>query len=215
MYQFPGFTKEDFKVFLIPEFHERMSRLRTQIRPKLAMLGEDLAPQLATLTGHPMFPHTASHARRRVNPPDDTWVAFSRSERGYKRYAHFEVGVALDYVFIRFVIKPEGEEDKRVLIRYLEENGPVALALSDPRPLYWYRDDHGKDPLPLARIGSDEWPEIIRHAQVKSHGFTVGVVIPSDDPVVRSAELIGQAYNTVAHLVPLYRSSLSVTQPQS
>ena len=36
------------------------------------------------------YPHVAKHARRSVNPPKDTWVAFATSKRGYKMLPHFK-----------------------------------------------------------------------------------------------------------------------------
>lgn len=208
MYQFAGFSKMDFDVFLIPEFHERMSALRTQVRPKLAMLGDDLAPRLHDITGHTMFAHTASHARRRVNPPDDTWVAFSRSERGYKRYAHFEVGICRDYVFVRFNIKPESDEDKKMFLRYLKTHGMEALKLRDPDPIYYYQGDHGEGPENVERLSPSDLPSILHRTALKSRGFTVGLTFERDNPLLRSAEFVTRAHNAIRHLMPLYAGTV-------
>lgn len=208
MYQFAGFSKMDFDVFLIPEFHERMSALRTQVRPKLAMLGDDLAPRLRDITGHTMFAHTASHARRRVNPPDDTWVAFSRSERGYKRYAHFEVGISRDYVFVRFNIKPESDEDKKTFLRYLETHGIDALKLRDPDPIYYYQDDHGEGPENVEQLVSSDLENIMHRTALKSRGFTLGLTFDRDNPILRSAEFVTRAHNAIRHLEPLYAGTV-------
>ena len=37
--------------------------------------------------------HVAKHARRSVNPPIDTWVAFAPNKRGYKMLPHFQIGL--------------------------------------------------------------------------------------------------------------------------
>ena len=213
MYQFTGFSKPDFEVFLIPEFHERMSALRTTVRPKLAMLGDDLAPGLKGITGHEMYPHTASHARRRVNPPDDTWVAFSRSERGYKRYAHFEVGLSRDGVFVRFSVKPESDEDKRALLQYLQQSGVEAFRLQDPKPVYYYENDHGTDGKNVHHLTESDVPAIIRRAGLKSRGFSVGVLFDRDDPVLKSAEFITRANNAIRHLSSVYAGTLGAEVP--
>ncbi len=209
MYQFAGFAKSDFDIFLIPEFHERMSALRTTVRPKLAMLGDDLAPRLQELAGHVMFPHTASHARRRVNPPDDTWVAFSRSERGYKRYAHFEVGIFLHGIFVRFSVKPESDEDKVALLQYLEERGLGAFNLKDPEPIYYFESDHGNGAHDIRSLTNDNIKEIIARTRLKSRGFTVGIVFNRDNSVLRSAEFITRTHNAIRHLAPLYQGTLN------
>lgn len=208
MYQFTGFSKSDFDIFLIPEFHDRMSQLRTQVRPKLAMLGDDLAPRLHDIAGHTMYPHTASHARRRVNPPDDTWVAFSRSDRGYKRYAHFEVGICLDGVFVRFSIKPESDEDKLALIHYLGVAGTTALALKDPNPVLYYENDHGENPHDVRDLTPKDMQVIVERTRLKSHGFTLGIFLNRDNPVLKNAELVTRAHNAIHHLAPLYRATL-------
>ncbi len=208
MYQFAGFAKMDFDVFLIPEFHERMSALRTLVRPKLAMLGDDLAPRLQEITGHAMYPHTASHARRRVNPPDDTWVAFSRSERGYKRYAHFEVGITLDSVFVRFAIKPESDEDKQAFLQYVAVRGTEAFQLKDPEPIYYYQDDHGHGGQNIDTLTPDSIRDVLHKTSLKSHGFTLGISFDRDNPILKSAEFVTRAHNAIRHLAPLYEGTL-------
>lgn len=209
MSQFHGFTQNDFDVFLIPEFHDRMTALRMNVRPKLAQLGEDLAPKLSRLLDQPIFPHTASHARRRVNPPDDTWVAFSRSHRGYKRYAHFEVGIALDSIFVRFVIKPEGVDDKPSLIRHLQQEGLASFRLRNLETISWYRDDHGQDPLPISQIDDETLLRIIHHTELKSRGFAVGITIDRTNPVVHKPELVDRSYDAIVDMAPLYFGTLS------
>lgn len=209
MYQFTGFAKPDFEVFLIPEFHERMSALRTRVRPKLAMLGDDLAPRLEEIVGHAMYPHTASHARRRVNPPDDTWVAFSRSERGYKRYAHFEVGICVDGVFVRFSVKPESDEDKAALLQYIHDNGIKAFDLKDPQTVYYYENDHGIGGQDVASLHPSDIPAILNRTRLKSRGFTAGVLFHRDDPVLKSAEFVTRAHNAIRHLSPLYAGTMT------
>jgi uncharacterized protein YktB (UPF0637 family) len=209
MTSFSGFEAADFAVFAIPDFFERMSAIRMRIRPKLLQLGDDLAPVLSRAVGHDIYPHVASHARRRVNPPDDTWVAFSRSARGYKRFAHFAVGLSLQGVYVRYQVKPEGEDDKPGLLRFLREQGPGALALAETAPVYWYRDDHGQSPTPVADLGPEQFARLLREVAVKSHGFTVGIALDAADPVVRSAALVSRATNALLHLVPLYQGTLA------
>jgi hypothetical protein len=104
---FRPFTEDDLRVFAISGFEERMAAMRSRVRPKLVALGEELAPRLASETGLAFHPHTASHARRRVNPPDETWVALGPSPRGYKRYGHLAAGVGASGPWVRFVVKPE------------------------------------------------------------------------------------------------------------
>src|SRR5690606_33022218 len=101
------FTERDFRVFDIPGFQERMTAIGQRIRPKLADIGEALAPEIAGLVDRPVWAHVARRARRTVNPPDDTWVAFAGDRRGYKKDAHFKVAVSRGALRLLFELGPE------------------------------------------------------------------------------------------------------------
>src|SRR5882724_7919600 len=90
----PAFCATDFKVFDAPAFRARMGAIRERIRPKLEAVGHSLTPAVSRATGGDAFAHVAKHARRTVNPPDDTWVAFGPDARGYKKHCHFKVAVS-------------------------------------------------------------------------------------------------------------------------
>src|SRR5262249_37150707 len=89
-----GFEEADFSLFSIPDFPGRMGAIRGKLRPKLIALGDDLNDRIAALTGIPSFPHVAQHMRRRVNPPVETWAAFCRDRKGYKRWTHHRAAVS-------------------------------------------------------------------------------------------------------------------------
>ncbi|HEV7500224.1 MAG TPA: DUF1054 family protein, partial [Vicinamibacteria bacterium] len=74
---FSGFRTSDFKVFDIEGFQPRMDAIKTRIRPKLEAVGKELLPDVTRIGGGAAFAHVAKHARRTVNPPEDTWVAFA------------------------------------------------------------------------------------------------------------------------------------------
>lgn len=70
-----SFTADDFDVFKIDGLDPRMDALKERIQPKLQALGEHFSQKLSVMTGDEMHPHVEKHARRTVNPPNDTWVA--------------------------------------------------------------------------------------------------------------------------------------------
>ena len=140
---FTGFTEEQFRVFELPGFAERMMAIRSIVRPQLLALGEELSPALSKLAGHPLYPHVALHARRRVNPPDDTWAAFGRAERGYKAYAHFAVGIDAAGIYCGLVLKDESG-DKEALGRALSAHAGEAAELC--RRLKGYSLEELKNP---------------------------------------------------------------------
>ncbi len=111
---FTGFTSEDFDVFLIDGLEARMDALKSTIRPKLEFLGQYFAPLLTTLTSDEMFVHVAKHARRTINPPMDTWVAFANNPRGYKMLPHFQIGLWKTHLFIWFAVIYESPQKAEV-----------------------------------------------------------------------------------------------------
>src|SRR5690625_3048869 len=87
--EFEGFEQNDFDTFKIDGLEDRMAAIREHIQPKFKAIGDEIVDDLAAQLGNEMFVHIAQHARRTVNPPNDTWMAFSSSNRGYKMLPHF------------------------------------------------------------------------------------------------------------------------------
>jgi len=77
-------TADDFNVFSIEGLEHRMNALQTKIQPKFQVIGEHISTYLSSRGTGEFFPHVAKHARRTVNPPNDSWVAFAAAKRGYK-----------------------------------------------------------------------------------------------------------------------------------
>ena len=106
------FTKKDLEVFEVPGFADRMQIIADDIRPKLLKLGELLQPQLSRIVKHEIYTHVAEHARRTVNPPEETWVTFGPDAKGYKSYVHFTLCVGLAGVQARITAKQECKNRK-------------------------------------------------------------------------------------------------------
>src|SRR4029450_3109917 len=71
----PAFVAGDFKIFDVKGFKPRMSEIRARVRPKLDAFGDSLSPSVGRSVGGEVFAHVARHARRTVNPADDTRCA--------------------------------------------------------------------------------------------------------------------------------------------
>ena len=94
------FTKEAFDTFEIEGLEQRMHAIRERIQPVFKQIGQEVSPDLTVNLAEDMYVHIAQHARRKVNPPKDTWMAFSPNKRGYKKHPHFQVGLFDDHLFI-------------------------------------------------------------------------------------------------------------------
>ncbi|HZS33020.1 MAG TPA: DUF1054 family protein [Methylomirabilota bacterium] len=145
------FTPQDFRVFELPGFAERMAAIRARIRPKLDALGAALAPDVARLTGIEIHAHVARHARRTVNPPDDTWVAFGPDRRGYKKAPHFKIAVSRHCVRFLFELGPEFPAKAAWARAWRREAPRLARALGRGTELAWFRNEH--DETPAAALG--------------------------------------------------------------
>jgi uncharacterized protein YktB (UPF0637 family) len=144
------FTLDDFKIFDIPGFSQRMSAIVTRIRPKLTSIGLELAPTVSTLLDVPLYVHVAKHARRTVNPPNDTWAALGANPRGYKKDVHFKIAVSRNCVRFLFEAGPEYYAKAEWAQGWNREFRQVMSALRARRELAWFKNEHDEEPAALA-----------------------------------------------------------------
>jgi uncharacterized protein YktB (UPF0637 family) len=155
---FRGFTAPDFEVFGIDGFAARMKAIRARIRPKLEALGRDLLPDVSRIAGAEAFAHVARHARRTVNPPDDTWVAVALDPRGYKKHCHFKVALSRGAVRFLFEAGPEHGDKTGWAAEWRRHAPQLAPVLRRAKELGWFRNEH--DEAPAAMLG-DLSPEAV------------------------------------------------------
>lgn len=206
---FDGFPEEVFAAFAVPDFAGRMAAIRRSVTPRLAALGEVLAPELSAVAGHPLYPHVAQHRRRRVNPPDETWVAWSRSPRGYKAFVHFEAGASGRGVFARVALKPEARTERAVFaerVRWAD-----LRALDGAAEVLWYRDGSPSDAVPVRVLDADGFADLVRRVERTQGAVSVGVEIARTDPAVASPAVVTRLLDAFERLAPLY--ALAVPAP--
>ncbi len=133
---FSGFEPEDFELFAIPDFAGRMAEIRARLRPKLVALGGDLSDRVGDLVGGAIFPHAALHMRRRVNPPEETWAAFGRDKRGYKRWTHYRIAVSGAGVRVTVFVEDDAD-DKPLLAQALQSRPQKVLKALGKVPVHW------------------------------------------------------------------------------
>ncbi|WP_413372562.1 YktB family protein [Paenibacillus taichungensis] len=206
---FSGFNSSDFDVFQIPGLEPRMEMLIERVRPKLEELGTELTPYLTDLCGEEMFVHVAKHARRTVNPPKDTWVAWASSKRGYKALPHFEVGMFDTHVFVIFAIiyeSPNKAAFAEGLERQLDE-----VRSNLPGQYYWSMDHMAPHGTLQKDMQDEDYDKIITKLKtVKKAEVMCGLRIDRDDPLVADGEkFLKTVRSTFKTLLPLYKMSLS------
>lgn len=204
--QFAGFASEDFDLFAIPDFNARMAEIRARLRPKLVALGEELTPQIETLLGTPTYLHVAQHMRRRVNPPAETWSAFAREKRGYKRWIHYRVAISGPGVRVTVFVEDDAD-DKAPLGANLEANAEELITqLSPAHGLRWYT--LADPPVPNAELTPERLREAGRALQrLKTIKFQAGIPLPREEVLRLTPQQFEEwVLEQVRLLAPLYRA---------
>ena len=203
-----AFGAADFKVFEVTGFTQRMSEIRARIRPKFQMLGQRLLPEVSRAIGAEAFAHVARHARRTVNPPDDTWVAFAPDKRGYKKHCHFKVAVSRNAVRFLFEVGPEHDDKKRWAAAWKKNAPKLGPVLNRMKGLAYFKNEHDEEPTALlANLSVDELVTLGDEAlRTRAGQFVVGRVVPASEAARwTEAQYRTAALETVRALSPLYR----------
>lgn len=202
---FSGFTEADFDVFTIDGLDERMDALKLQIRPKLEELGKHFAPTLSSLSGNEIHYHVAKHARRTINPPKDTWVAFASNPRGYKMLPHFQIGLWETHVFIWFAVIYEAP-NKAAFGRKLAENIDSIYSMV-PKDFVWSGDHMKPDAIIHSSMSKDELLSMFTRLQsVKKAEILCGVNIPREEAIkLNGEEMLAKIEFVFNEILPLYK----------
>ncbi len=207
---FPTFTPEDFDIFQIPGLEPRMTRIKAHIRPKLEQMGTQLQPFLSELLEVPVHVHVAKHARRTVNPPDSTWVAWSSNARGYKAHPHFQVGLWSSHLFIWFALFPEAEKTKPVFAQNLNRHLDQFLD-QIPGDFLWSFDHTRADATNHTNLERETFLDLIHRLQaVKKSEVLCGIHLSrTENTLQHPAALEKKIQQTLQQLSPLYRLAIS------
>jgi uncharacterized protein YktB (UPF0637 family) len=203
-----AFNAADFRVFDLEGFQPRMGGIRSRVRPKLEALGHSLVPAVSRATGGPAFPHVARHARRTVNPPDDTWVAFGPDARGYKKHCHFKVAVSRHCVRFLFEVGPEHADKKRWGAAWTRSVGRLGPVLRRVRGLAWFENEHDEAPAaPLADLGQDALAGLAAVlTRTRDGQLVLGRAVAAEEAARwTEAQYRTAALETFRTLAPLYR----------
>jgi uncharacterized protein YktB (UPF0637 family) len=200
-----SWNQQDFEVFDIPGLEPRMEALISRVRPKLTALGAELAPDLSEIAGETLYPHVAKHARRTVNPPNDTWVAWANNKRGYKALPHFQVGLWSTHLFIQFAIIYECER-KGVFAKHMASEIDMVIK-HIPGHYFWSVDHMQPNVTPHRDMSRGDIDGILKRlTQVKKAEILCGLRVDRNDPILENgqalAEEIRKTFKTVA---PLYK----------
>ncbi|HEY3366578.1 MAG TPA: DUF1054 family protein [Symbiobacteriaceae bacterium] len=204
MKEFVGFVDADFAAFAVPTLEGRMAAIKAGPRPKLEALGAALAPALASLTGHPVYPIVAKHLRRKVNPPVDTWVAWSANPRGYKMLPHFQVGLWETHVFIQAGVIYEAAARPAFAANLLNRMEAIKAAL--PAHYRWLEDYTQPHGIPHGEMTAADFSRIAERLRNRREADCMaGVTVDRDAAVARGPAFAGDVLAALQRLMPVYR----------
>ncbi len=207
--EFVGFDKADFELFEVPGLDARMHALRIQLRPKLEQLGEDLAPIMSDLCDKPMYGHVAKHARRKVNPPMNSWVAISSDKRGYKKHPHFEIGAWHSHVFAIFGLLSESPM-RALFADRLKKNAGEILRIF-PENYIWIPDHTYPEGILARDISVLKLEELAAQMTTTRQGeLLFGMQFPKRDVIhLSAAEFEYAVIDCFTTMIPLFRLAQS------
>ena len=200
--KFEGFTQNDFNTFKVEGLDERMAAIQERIQPKFKIIGHELSEELSMVAGNEMFLHIAKHARRKVNPPQDTWLAIAANKRGYKQHPHFQIGLFDDHVFIWLAFIYELPKKADIANTFL--NNVEAIKQIVPHNYVVSLDHMKKDCLQMEEL--DLEAALLRFRDVKKAEFLIGKHIDANDPILHDGEaFMKMAKDVFQTLLPLYK----------
>ncbi|MCE9625032.1 MAG: DUF1054 domain-containing protein [Deltaproteobacteria bacterium] len=198
------FSREDLEIFSIADFAGRMAAMRAKVRPKLEALGEELGPLLMTNFKREFFAHTAKHMRRKVNPPDETWVALGPQSRGYKAYVYFAFCIGKAGTQARVVMKDESNMRPALGANLMANRKFLVKNASEWKGLADYtRRDKNYAPTKVDDLDAFATETGKRLQEVKSALFDVGLEIQA-----RSSSLAQDVLQAFDRLYPFYECGL-------
>ncbi|HLR71432.1 MAG TPA: DUF1054 domain-containing protein [Pseudogracilibacillus sp.] len=200
---FEGFKQADFDTFLIDGLPDRMEAIQTRIQPKFEIIGNELVDYLSAKLGNEVYLHIARHARRKVNPPKDTWLAIADNKRGYKKHPHFQVGLFDDRIFVWLAFIYELDHKKEIGENFLNK---IEELKQLPDHFVVSFDHMKKDAIPIREL---EEKHLERFRDVKKADFLVGLHLLKEDPIVANGEqFLQEVEQTYDSLIPFYQIAL-------
>lgn len=203
--EFTGFEQKDFDTFQIDGLEERMEAIRENIQPKFKAIGDVMAHYLSEEIGQEMYVHIAKHARRTVNPPNDTWVAFSYNKRGYKKHPHFQVGLWDDRVFVWLAYIYELPNKKEFANIFLDEQDMLEEHI--PSDYDFSMNHMKKSDEQIGKVALKE--KLERFSNVKSAELLIGKQFQANNPILQDGEkFLNEIKAIFDTLIPVFKLSL-------
>lgn len=198
-----GIGPLDFALFEIDDAEERARALEDRLQPKLAAIGAQCLPGLVRVAGKELFAHAGKVARRKGSPPEELFIAFCDSAKGYRGLPFLAVMMTVQHLHARVGVR--GESPRRAgMQRALEREAQNLAKKGKPfRKLRQFVGWNHEDLPELAPAHSTAfWLELGEELAPGRSGLDVGIAWSREE--ARSLAL-GDLLGVFRDLSPLYK----------
>ncbi len=202
-----GIGPEDFEIFRIEDPDERADALEGQLSPKLHALGRQMAAGLSRVAGRDLHPHVSKVARRKSVAPEEIFIAFSESPKGFRGIPYLAISVTRDQLHARVAVR--GDCGRTAAMKRALEREALNLARKGKpfRKLRQYCNwDHQELPEIAPAHSPAFWLELAAELQppgrTRAPTADVGVAWPREE--ARSLA-VGDVLGAFRDLAPLYK----------
>ncbi len=202
-----GIGPEDFEIFRIEDPEERADALEGLLTPKLRALGRGMTAGLSRVAGKELHPHLSKVTRRKSVAPEEIFIAFCESPKGFRGIPYLAISVTRDQLHARVAVRGDCGRTA-AMKRALEREAPNLARKGKPfRRLRQYSNWNFEELPEIAPAHSSVfWQELAADlaplARSKTPTVDVGVAWPREE--ARSLA-VGDVLGAFRDLAPLYK----------
>lgn len=198
-----GFDLDDFALLEIENPDERADALDRTIQPKLMSLASEVVDGLGRIAGRDLFAYPGKVARKKNVPPEEAFVAFAESEKGYRALPYLAVIVTRENVHARVAARNEADKTGAMQRALIREAPNLARKGKPFRRLRSYNNWAFEGLPELAPAHSAAfWEELAEELGKKNGVIDVGIAWTAEE--ARSMAL-GDLLGAFRDLAPLFK----------
>jgi uncharacterized protein YktB (UPF0637 family) len=201
-----GIGPDEFAVFRIAAPSDRAAALESQLAPALVGVADRLVAGLSRVSGADLLVYPGRVPRRRGVAPEEAFVAFAASAKGYRGVPHLLLAVTRSELHARVAVRAAADR-RGIMWRALAREAPHLARRGKPfRRLRSYSSWDHEDLPEIAPAGSaafwSEMAEQLARGRDGAGGIDLGTAWAAEE--ARSLS-IGDVLGAFRDLAPLYK----------
>jgi uncharacterized protein YktB (UPF0637 family) len=201
-----GIGPDQFALFRIADPEERASALEAHLGPALGLVADALVAGLSRVAGVPLLVYPGKVVRRRNVAPEEGFVAFCASDKGYLKAPYLALAATREQLHARVAVRAGADRDGAMARALRREAGNLARKGKPFRKLRSY-DHWDFEELPeIAPAHSaafwEELADALAPEASGNGGIDVGIAWPAEE--ARNLAL-GDVLGAFRDLAPLFK----------